>query len=483
MMRQDPGEPRAVDRFARNFGSLTASRVAGDVLTFLLFIVLSRTFGQEGVGQYSFAMGLTGVFAAIADFGLYNLTVKELSRHLDSRQQFLGSVLALRLVLSLGAFALLLVLLPFLPLTSQGKLVVAIIGGFQVLATLANGFAAALVAQESMAVAGLLDAMGRAVGALAAAVLVLAGSDLVVALLALPAAALAQTVTAAALVAGRHGWTRPPRGQAGWVAMVRAAVPYGLSVLIRRLAIRLDVILLAFLIGTAAVGVYSAAYRVIFVFMFLPTLASLAVFPRVSRAYSSMAHDELTRLYHRSLRFAVLSGLPSVVGIWLIAPALVAWLFGEAFSDSVWLLRLLAPLLLLECLRSLIAVFLTGCDRQAARTRREWLAAGVTLAGNLVLISTVGTIGAAIATVTAELVLVVLMAAHLAPLLGWPRIGSRLAMGGTACAAFWVPLTFLMPLPLAAAVPTAMALYLIALLSFKEIRRNEARALMQGLAR
>jgi O-antigen/teichoic acid export membrane protein len=262
--------------------------------------------------------------------------------------------------------------------------------------------------------------------------------------------------------------------------MARAAVPYGLSVLIRRLAIRLDVILLAFLIGTAAVGLYSAAYRVIFVFMLLPMFASLAVFPRVSRAYGSVAHDELTSLYHRSLRFAVLLALPSAVGIWLIAPDLVPWLFGEAFGESVWLLRLLAPLLVLECLRSLIAVFLTGCDRQTARTRREWLAAGVALAANLVLISTIGTVGAAIATVTAELVLVVLMAAHLAPLLGWPQIGSRLAMGGVACAAFWVPLTFLVPLPLGAVVPTAMALYLVALLSFKEIRRNEARLLMQA---
>jgi hypothetical protein len=41
-------------------------------------------------------------------------------------------------------------------------------------------------------------------------------------------------------------------------------------------------------------------------------------------------------------------------------------------------------------------------------------------------------------------------------------------------------LSFLVPLPLGAVVPTAMALYLVALLSFKEIRRNEARVLMQA---
>jgi O-antigen/teichoic acid export membrane protein len=175
--------------------------------------------------------------------------------------------------------------------------------------------------------------------------------------------------------------------------------------------------------------------------------------------------------------------MPSVLGLWLIAPDLILGLFGPDFEDSIWLLRLLAPLFLLECLRSLIAAFLTGCDLQAARTRSEWLSAGVNLMGNAVLISTLGMVGAAIATVAAELTLVVLMAQRLGPLLGWPAIGSRIVLGGMACAAFWVPLTFFVTLPLIATVPVAVVLYLAILLSFRQIRQNEAWLVIQAFGR
>jgi O-antigen/teichoic acid export membrane protein len=482
-MRERLEETQGPRRFARNFGWLSMGRIAGDLLTFVLFVVLSRAFGQEGVGQYAFAMGLTGFFAAAADFGLYNLTVKELSRHAWDRQRFLSSVLTLRLALSAGALAALLLLLVFLPLPPQARLIVIIIGVHQVAAALATGLGAVFVAHEAMAVAGLLEALARASGALLGAGLVLAGSDMVIALLPLPAAAVAQTAAAAILISRRYGLGRPSVAPADWLPTLHEALPYGLSVLIRRVSIRLDVVLLGLLIGTTAVGIYSAAYRVIFMVMFIPLLASVAVLPRVSRAYASNAREELSALYHQSLRFAVLVGLPSLLGLWLVAPDLVLSLFGQDFEGSIWLLRLLAPLFFLECLRSLIAAFLTGCDLQAARTRSEWLSAGVNLAGNVVLISGLGTAGAAIATVAAELTLVVVMAIRLSSVLGWPEIGSRIILGGVASAGFFVPLTFLMPMPMWAAVPVAVAVYLLALLAFREIRQNEAKLVMRALGR
>jgi O-antigen/teichoic acid export membrane protein len=38
----------------RNFSFLIVGKTLGDVFTFILFVLLSRAFGQEGIGQYSF---------------------------------------------------------------------------------------------------------------------------------------------------------------------------------------------------------------------------------------------------------------------------------------------------------------------------------------------------------------------------------------------------------------------------------------------
>ena len=85
--------------------------------------------------------------------------------------------------------------------------------------------------------------------------------------------------------------------------------------------------------------------------------------------------------------------------------------------------------------------------------------------------------GAAIATLVSEAILLSLLVWRLERPLGWPKIGSRLAMSGVATACFSVPLAFLPGLPVAVAVPLAAAIYFAVLLSFKEIRRDELSAL------
>ena len=76
MDRTDTGT-RAPDRmwllanklsFVRNFVFLAAARAVGDGIMFVLFVALSRVFGQEGAGRYSFAIGFAGFFAIFADF-------------------------------------------------------------------------------------------------------------------------------------------------------------------------------------------------------------------------------------------------------------------------------------------------------------------------------------------------------------------------------------------------------------------------------
>ena len=56
----DSKSGKGFKKIFKNFSFLTIGKVSGDFFTFILFIVLSRKFGQEGIGQYSFAVGLGG---------------------------------------------------------------------------------------------------------------------------------------------------------------------------------------------------------------------------------------------------------------------------------------------------------------------------------------------------------------------------------------------------------------------------------------
>ncbi|MFQ6674436.1 MAG: flippase [Fidelibacterota bacterium] len=467
-------------RIFRNFGSLTTGKFFGHVSTFLLFVVLSRTFGQHGIGQYSFAMGLTCFFVVFSEFGLYNLSIKEMSRRTDSLGDYCGGIFTLRLILSVGVFGVLLLVLPFLPFSFETKLIVVLIGAYQVIYKLMDGFTAVFVAREDMYLAGLMEFSLRAVIALAGITVIMTGGSLVMALATMPAVTFGHLCVAYGIVTKKYGRPRLAASYSSLMHTLREAIPYTLSAISSPLFTRVDVVFLGFFLGAAAAGVYNVAYRVVFVLGFIPHFAALALFPMASRLYVH-SRKQLEALYHQSLNLMILIGLPAAFGLWLIAPDLINLVFGNAFAESASLLRFLAWLMFLWFLRSIMAIFLMSCDRQVERTKSQWIAASVNVLGNLLLIPTFGVKGAAITTLISEALLVILFAVRLGSVLGLPRVGSRLGISGVATACFWVPFAFFPTLSSGVVIPASLLLYSGTLALFKQIRRNEIRTLVSLL--
>ena len=97
---------------------------------------------------------------------------------------------------------------------------------------------------------------------------------------------------------------------------------------------------------------------------------------------------------------------------------------------------------------------------------------------NLVLIPTLGIMGAVVAAVTSEALLLILLERQLRRVLGRPRVGRRLAMSAVATASFCVPFALIPSVPMGIVIPASVLLYSGTLLLFKEIRRSEIPALL-----
>ncbi len=230
-------------KIIRNFGSLTTGTTLGFACTFFLFVVISRFFGQEGIGQYSFAMALTSFFAAFSDFALYNYSIKEVSRRTGTPDDGRGGIFMARLILSVTALVALLSMLLILPLSYETTMVIALIGAYQVIQSLVNGFVAILVAHEDMHLSSLLEFSLRAVTALVGVTVVMAGGNLVVTLATLPAISFGQLFVGYGIVTRRYG---RPRLIAPWSSLrptLRAAIPYALSSFLYRLSARVEIVL------------------------------------------------------------------------------------------------------------------------------------------------------------------------------------------------------------------------------------------------
>jgi O-antigen/teichoic acid export membrane protein len=177
---------RSVRKIARNLGSLVTGKVLGDAIAFVFFIALSRAFGQDGIGKYSFAIGLTGFLAVLADFGISSLSIKEISRIDGSVGDYFGRILCVRFFLTIIVVAAMFALLPFLEFSHETKVIIAIIGIYQIAGSLLGGHTSIFIARQDMHLVGVIEVSRSGFSALFGIILIQLGYGIVIALCALP---------------------------------------------------------------------------------------------------------------------------------------------------------------------------------------------------------------------------------------------------------------------------------------------------------
>jgi len=420
-------------------------------------------------------VSVAGFLALTADFGLAPYTLRLMSPA-RATGLLLGPIVALRMLFTLLAFVSVLALGAVVDVAPEALRIVEVVCAWFLLRGFAEGLAATFVARDAAHVAGLLEVIFRGAGALAAIAVVLAGGDLIAALALQIGVAAAQLLFTAVCLLRRLGGLGVSFAVAPLIGTARQAGPYALSRVVSQLTQRLAVPVIGALLSASAAGLYHAADRFVYVLSWIPHFAGIALLPTAVRRHAE-SDVGAGPLYQRALGGIVVAVVPASVGLFLVAPQAVELIFGDAFAAAVPVLRLLALLVFAHGLSRVMAIFLLAIDRVAARSRYEAWGMLANAALLLVLVPLLGVIGAALASLLTETLLIGLFARELAPVVGPPRCGRRLASAAMASAVFAGVLVAVGPLSLPASVALAVPLYAAGLALFPEIRRDAGQAL------
>lgn len=96
-----------VGRLTKNTAALVGARVVTSGLTFLLAIVINRQLGPEKAGIYNYAFALYTIFQVLPDFGLGNISIRDISQDNSRMHRYFTNIVSLRLLLGVLAFILL----------------------------------------------------------------------------------------------------------------------------------------------------------------------------------------------------------------------------------------------------------------------------------------------------------------------------------------------------------------------------------------
>jgi O-antigen/teichoic acid export membrane protein len=430
----------APGRIARNAAIRSAGEVVAKLASLVFYAVMARKLGNEGFGDFMFALSLTSVLMLAAGFGVDDLTVRQVAREDSRAWWFLSNSAAVKVVTSLvllGAAALAVNLLGY---SSDAKLSVYLVGLGTAIETLAWSWHAIFAGRERLDLTAVAIILQRVVTAGVGTGVLLAGGGLVAASAIFLAGAVVGLAASHFLLVRTQGRPALEIDVASWRGLLKAAFPIGVVTLLLTALLRLDAVLLSVLQGgdNSDVGLFSGAYRLVEATMFIAWAFSHAALPWLGRAGRTPG-PELARACGLGMKALALVLTPLAVLLGVLAEPIVKLFYGDGFADAASALRLLAPISILYGLNFFAASALIAAD-SPGRFRRVALAVlAFNVSLNLVLIPKLGADGAATSALASSLLLSLLAIWQITSLTGSLRLpavfAGPLAGAGAATAA------------------------------------------------
>lgn len=168
---------------------------------------------------------------------------------------------------------------------------------------------------------------------------------------------------------------------------------------------KIDITMLGGEYDSDIVGYYSNAQKLINLVTSLPTAITTIFLPRLSYYYNN-DRKKYTQFLNLGFKILCLLSVPSCVGLVIVADSLVPVLFGTAFMPAVSTARTLAPLILIKSFGDLLCyqvIISSGNEKRLLKSYFGAAVANVVL--NALLIPQMAQNGAALASVTSELLL------------------------------------------------------------------------------
>ncbi len=162
---------------------------------------------------------------------------------------------------------------------------------------------------------------------------------------------------------------------------------------------QVDTILVGIFLTPAAVGFYTIAKQVSEVCITPAQALGFTVSPAYGEQQAGDRGERAARLYEQSLEGVLLLYVPAVVGLVLVAEPMIRYVFGPEYLDAVPVLQIMALYVLANAINRITSDGLDFLGRARARAIVKSITAIANVILNILLIPTIGLIGAPIATV------------------------------------------------------------------------------------
>ena len=378
----------SLKRFVWSLGAASFARLGMLVLS----VIVARRYGAEAFGAFTFATGLAMILSQATNLGWPSLATREIPRLLATNElgRLRGLLRAANAVTIAGSTIVSLFIWSISPVfgrLEQAVLLAAILSPPLAMTVLRRQELSAL----KLSHLGLFFDQGF--GAILAALVLIAIN--VVYAVTIGIAALCTTVILSANLPRSLRDVPAEYEMRSWTG---SALPMLLGTISKKLVAKADVLLLAPLSDLFQTGLYGAGFRLTYLLSFPQVVLMTVVTPLFSEAVANSRGKRLRALLRQCLFFTTVTIMPVLIVGFLFAEPIMGLVFGQEFTAAANVLRWL---LFGQTANSFALVFsslLIMGGRERAFATINLAAFGLAAALCLMLIPSLGALGAAIAT-------------------------------------------------------------------------------------
>jgi O-antigen/teichoic acid export membrane protein len=391
----------AARRIARNTGVQVVAEALSKLASLALYVVMARSLGVEGFGEFMFALSLALLLTVVAGFGIDAVIVRHVAREPRAVHSLLADAIAVKVVFGLLGVALAVGVAFAGGYSTPVRVTVGVLAVASVIDMLSRNFYAAFQARDDLGPTAVGLMIQRFSTAAVGMALLLAGGGVVAVALVWLGGSLASLAYATVRLARARLLPEPRSSWRRGRALITGSFAIGLAGIFSTVLFRVDSTMLSLLEDNAAVGLYGVAYRLLESTLFLSFAFVAALLPMLSRL-SRTSTPPVADVFELGCKVLAVMLVPLGVAFVAFAEPIIDTLYGDEYAEALTAARILGGAVVLYGFSYLGGYVLISQGRQNLLPVLVAAVAVENIALNFVLIPAYSYDGAAISTTVCE---------------------------------------------------------------------------------
>lgn len=347
---------------AKNATALGLSSLLAKSIAAVLGILVTRYLGPVSYGDYTIAYAYVGTFILFAELGISQLMVQEGSRNAAVLPQYFGNTLFVKTVLCVLCYiGMLLFMFPYNETVKTMVIFVGIAVCFNAVNQSIYNYYQAV---QKIYLAALYQFLTTLLVAVFTIIVLVAGLGVVSITF---THLLGYTLTTLLLYLALRKEIRPRVEFPAMASMVVHGLPFGIHRIFYNIFTQFSILVLSWTATNEEVGIFSAAYKLVLILVFIPSMMTSALYPVLYQLGDS-DRDRHLGVIEKVFKALSAVGIAGSTLFFVLAGPLTQWLYAGKFNDSVPILMIVCWFLALECMSFSLGDILTTTGRQMQRT-------------------------------------------------------------------------------------------------------------------